>query len=144
MIFFFEWLHRFKSSFKQSCMSESHYSLDFPECIPGFLRTHARCRWKERTGAFCAGSLGQITHCVVQMHLKDRSSLPVLECLTWPLWCHLCWPACPPCSPSSRRKPGWSLRTPPAEDEGEKHTVRLDEACSATNLQKFVFSVWTL
>lgn len=44
--------------------------------------------------------------------------------LTWPLWCHLCWPACPPYSPSWRRRPGWSRRTPPGG--GDKENTQPD------------------
>lgn len=38
--------------------------------------------------------------------------------LTWLLWCHLCWPACPPYIPNWRRRPGWSLRTQPRGTKG--------------------------
>lgn len=50
---------------------------------------------------------------------EDSSFFFDLKHLTWPLWCHLCWPACPPYSPSWRRRPGWSLRTPPRGEDKE-------------------------
>lgn len=52
-----------------------------------------------------------------RMHRQIAGTAFLLKRLTWPLWCRLCWPACPPCSPNLRRRPDWSLRTPPGENE---------------------------
>lgn len=48
-----------------------------------------------------------------RMHRQIAGTSFLLKRLTWPLWCRLCWPACPPYSPSLRRRPDWSPRTPP-------------------------------
>lgn len=142
VVFFCKRLNKFKSSFKQSCMSESHYSL---ECIPSYLRTRARCRWKDRTGAFCVGSLGQITNCVVQMRLQKTGapsqSLSVLPdhfgATLADLHVHH----------AARVDIGsqvdlWELRLRNTREE--KHTLQLDVWHIVRQMFKFVFSVWIL
>lgn len=74
-----------------------------------------------------------------RMHRQIAGISFLLKRLTWPLWCRLCWPACPPYSPSLRRRPDWSLWTPPGENK-EKRKRHVQQ--QYVEIQKSVI-IWT-
>lgn len=113
-------LNIWNASFFQHChtnfppgfdMDKQSYFFYFPTALIS-LRSNIQLN---ATASLCAGSLRQMVDCLGKCIKCDH------EHLTWPLWCHLCWPAYPPYIPSWRRRPGWSLRTPPGEHKEETH-----------------------